>query len=277
MDQPRSIAADPQAAAGLTPRFVLAAFGLVLAAYTATLVVARDEGLGHGLAGGAANAVPTMLFGVGAYLLIARYLVGRSLLRQVAGHAVIGAAFCLLTYWLTIVLLGAFGAMSAVEFDVRPFIRRAAAWQTLQNATVYALIATIAHLRARAPVAVILAGPDSAVAEDSKPALARYFIRDGDELLPIDVDTIVSISGADDYAEVATTDGRHLVRMTLAELEQALDPARFIRVHRSRIVNVGRIARAEPAGGGRLLLHMEDGETIAASRAGSKRLRDRVL
>jgi DNA-binding LytR/AlgR family response regulator len=272
------IEADPQDGARLTLRFVLGAFGLVLAAYTITLIVARDEGLWIGLAGGLANAVPTAVFGIGAYLLIARQLVGRPALRQAAGHVLVGAGFCLLTYWLTIVLLGAFGAMSPVEFDVRPFIRRAAAWQTLQNATVYALIATIAHLRARPAVAVILSGgPAAAATEDSKPALSRYFIRDGDELLPIDVDTIVSISGADDYAEVATTEGRHLVRMTLAELEQSLDPARFIRVHRSRIVNVGRIARAEPAGGGRLLLHMEDGETIAASRTGSKRLRDRVL
>jgi DNA-binding LytR/AlgR family response regulator len=48
-------------------------------------------------------------------------------------------------------------------------------------------------------------------------------------------------------------------------------------VHRSRIVNVERIERAEPAGGGRLLLHMEGGETIVASRAGSRLLRDRVI
>ena len=98
-----------------------------------------------------------------------------------------------------------------------------------------------------------------------------------DEIQPIDVDTIVSISGADDYAEVTTLGGKHLVRMTLAEFEKSLDPSRFIRVHRSRIVNVERIARAEPAGGGRLLLHMQDGEAIAASRTGSRLLRDRVI
>jgi DNA-binding LytR/AlgR family response regulator len=65
--------------------------------------------------------------------------------------------------------------------------------------------------------------------------------------------------------------------MTLAEFEKSLDPAQFIRVHRSRIVNVDRIERAEPAGGGRLLLHMQDGEAIPASRTGSRLLRDRVI
>ena len=113
--------------------------------------------------------------------------------------------------------------------------------------------------------------------EESKPGLSRYFIRSRDEIQPIDVDSIVSIAGADDYAEVTTVDGKHLVRMTLAEFEKSLDPARFIRIHRSRIVNVDRISRAEPAGGGRLLLHMEDGEAIPASRTGSRLLRDRVL
>ncbi|HET7316321.1 MAG TPA: LytTR family DNA-binding domain-containing protein, partial [Sphingomicrobium sp.] len=102
-------------------------------------------------------------------------------------------------------------------------------------------------------------------------------IRTGDEMQPIDVGSIISIRGADDYAEVSTLGGTHLVRMTLTEFEQSLDPQRFIRVHRSRIVNVERVVRAEPAGGGRLLLHMQNGEAIPASRAGSRLLRDRVL
>jgi two-component system, LytTR family, response regulator len=114
-------------------------------------------------------------------------------------------------------------------------------------------------------------------ADETRPGFSRYFIRSGDEIQPVDVDLIVSIAGADDYAEVATLKGKHLVRMTLAEFEKSLDPARFIRVHRSRIVNFERIVRAEPAGNGRMLLHMEDGEAIVASRAGSRLLRDRVI
>jgi DNA-binding LytR/AlgR family response regulator len=107
--------------------------------------------------------------------------------------------------------------------------------------------------------------------------LSRYFVRIGDELRPLDIDTVVSIGGADDYAEVRTLAGKHLVRVTLADFAQSLDPAKYVRVHRSWIVNTHRIARAEPAGGGRLLLHMETGQTISTSRDGARRLRDRVL
>lgn len=65
--------------------------------------------------------------------------------------------------------------------------------------------------------------------------------------------------------------------MTLAEFAQSLDSAKYVRVHRSWIVNTHRVARAEPAGGGRLLLHMENGQTVSTSRDGARQLRGRVL
>ncbi|WP_198670395.1 LytTR family DNA-binding domain-containing protein [Dyella sp. C9] len=124
-------------------------------------------------------------------------------------------------------------------------------------------------------------GPEPSLKEpgDTRTDLerSRYFVRIGDELRPIDVDTVVSIGGADDYAEVWTQSGKHLVRMTLTEFTRSLDPARFARVHRSWIVNIHRVARAEPAGGGRLLLHMDTGQTVSTSRAGAKLVRDRVI
>lgn len=85
------------------------------------------------------------------------------------------------------------------------------------------------------------------------------------------------MSGRVRFLAVATTSGRHLVRMTLGDFEQALQSVRFIRVHRSHIVNVARIERAEPAGGGRMLLHMDNGEAVQTSRAGTRLLRDRIL
>jgi two-component system, LytTR family, response regulator len=71
----------------------------------------------------------------------------------------------------------------------------------------------------------------------------------------VEVDEIVMIAGAQDYAEVSTTDGRkHLVRMSLAEFEQRLPDDSFVRVHRSTIINIAHLGRAEPIGSGRLTL-----------------------
>ncbi len=246
---------------------------IILAAYAVTLGVARDLTIFQALVGGAANALPTTLFGVAAYWFVRKRLVGRPLLLQAPGHLITGALYAILTYWLITVMLGVAGSASIVEFSVRPFPHPASAWQLLQNFTTYGIIASLAYLHASAATASVVLPQ----ASERGPALTRYFIKSGDDFIPMDVDKIVSIAGADDYCEVATLEGRHLARMTLAEFEQALDPAQFIRVHRSRIISVQHVQRAEPAGGGRLLVHMENGESIPASRSGSKRLRDLLL
>jgi DNA-binding LytR/AlgR family response regulator len=150
------------------------------------------------------------------------------------------------------------------------------AWQLLENVTIYGVLAVHAYWYSQRRAPGLVMGGEAETGGAPR-ALTRYFIRSGDDILPIDVGSIVSIAGADDYAEVSTRAGRHLVRMTLAQFETVLDPARFIRVHRSRLVNVEMIARAEPAGDGRILLHMEDGEMVQTSRTGAKRLRDHVL
>jgi hypothetical protein len=276
MDQPANIETDCLRGR-LDPRLTdLLAVGLVLVTYTATLWVARNSTFLEAARGGVANTLPLVIFGALARKIILTRLTGRSLAVQMAGHALLAAAFSLLAYWLLMVLLGLIEGVSATEFDVRPFPNRAMAWQMLQNLTTYGLVATLSHLQARPdPVTVILS--DTLASGERGEGLSRYFIRSGEDIRPVDVDAIVSIAGADDYAEVITLEGRHLVRMTLAELEKSLDGRKFIRVHRSRIVNVERILRAEPAGGGRMLLHMEDGEMISASRAGTRLLRDRVL
>lgn len=264
-----------QADGGLSlSRLALVGTPIVFAAYAVALALARGHPLPITLAGSAANTIPTMLFGLAAYRIVGLWLVGRRPVVQVAGHAALSIIYALLTYWLLLVMLGVVNSASAVQFNVRPFPGGASLWQLLQNLTIYGLVAALAYIRpGPAPVTVVFEPGSS----DLPSGLSRYFIRSGDEIQPIDVDAIVSIAGADDYAEVTTTDGSHLVRLTLAEFEKSLDPARFIRVHRSRIVNVERISRAEPAGGGRMLLHMENGETITASRSGSKMLRERVL
>lgn len=80
------------------------------------------------------------------------------------------------------------------------------------------------------------------------------------------VSEIVSLSGADDYVEVALADGRKLLHdASLDDLEMRLPPT-FIRVHRSHIVNAGQVKSARTLGAGRRVLTMKDGEEIPVSR-----------
>lgn len=105
------------------------------------------------------------------------------------------------------------------------------------------------------------------------PPLERYLTKSGEEMVPVSVRDIVTIAGAQDYAEVTTLAGKHLVRLSLAEFERRLDRDRFVRVHRSTIINLDRLRRVEPAGSGRMIAHMADGSEVQVSRAGAQALR----
>jgi DNA-binding LytR/AlgR family response regulator len=105
----------------------------------------------------------------------------------------------------------------------------------------------------------------------------RYLIRNGDEITPVEVDDIVSIVGAKNDAEVTTLGGRHLVRLSFTGLEARLDPASFVRVRRSAIIDLRRLAKAEPAGAGRLLAHMITGELVPVSRSGAQSLEQPIV
>ncbi|HEX5829735.1 MAG TPA: LytTR family DNA-binding domain-containing protein [Gemmatimonadaceae bacterium] len=82
-------------------------------------------------------------------------------------------------------------------------------------------------------------------------------------LSPEEIDWI----GAEDYyAAVHARGRRHLLRESLAALEARLDPRRFVRVHRSAIVNVARVAALRAAAAGGAAVVRRDGTTLPVSR-----------
>ena len=201
---------------------------------------------------------------------------------RVAAHAVGAACFTLGWYWLLTVLGGLFDGASATRFQVKPFLLGPVAeWQLFQGLFVYAAVALLVDREAFAQRSVAAAVDDPGTpAPRTTPepvAPARMLVRMGDEIVAVEPGEVVSITGADDYAELTLATARHLVRTTLAEFESSLPADRFLRVHRSAIVNLDRVVRAEPAGGGRMLLHMEAGPVISASRAGARALRERLV
>jgi len=103
--------------------------------------------------------------------------------------------------------------------------------------------------------------------------LRRLFARSGDRIVPIGVDTIRRIQAAGDYAEVYGDAGRFLLHVSLGELLARLDPERFRQVHRSHIVNLDRVLRISRHDDRRLLITVEGGEEILASRKASEELR----
>jgi two-component system LytT family response regulator len=112
----------------------------------------------------------------------------------------------------------------------------------------------------------------NAVTSARKP-LQRIAFKDGATIDVVPVQRIDYIEAQDDYVHVYARGQKHVKQQTLGELEALLDPTRFIRVHRSYIVNVESLARVEPYAKDSRVALLKDGARIPVSRAGYERLK----
>lgn len=103
--------------------------------------------------------------------------------------------------------------------------------------------------------------------------LARVLVRDGPRVEVIPAETIDYVEAQDDYVAVHAAGRGHLKQQTIGALEALLDPARFVRIHRSYILNVDRLARIELYAKDSRSAILHDGTRLPLSRAGHARLR----
>ncbi|HUQ82714.1 MAG TPA: response regulator [Gemmatimonadaceae bacterium] len=84
--------------------------------------------------------------------------------------------------------------------------------------------------------------------------------------LVLDIDEVDWIQAEDYYAAIHARGRRHLIRESLASLEQRLDPDRFVRVHRSAIVRLDRVREMRSIAAGESVLVLRDGTRVPVSR-----------
>ncbi len=80
----------------------------------------------------------------------------------------------------------------------------------------------------------------------------------------------------DDYVSLNSEGKAYLKQQTLTDLERKLDPARFVRIHRSYLVNLDRLARIDTEGGEPRAVVLEDGTRVPLSRSGYQRIKKRL-
>ncbi len=107
--------------------------------------------------------------------------------------------------------------------------------------------------------------------EKSEP-IHRIFVRDNRGLIPLSVEEIVWLKADDDYTVIYTANKTFLVGTNLKDFAAKLDSDKFLRVHRSAVVNLDCITRIEEDNR-RLILYMSNGNEVSASRAGSQILK----
>jgi two-component system LytT family response regulator len=101
----------------------------------------------------------------------------------------------------------------------------------------------------------------------------RFLVRAPKHLYFVKAAEIEWAEGASNYVRLYIDGRAHLVRETLAGLAAKLPPERFVRVHRSVIVNLDRIARLEPAGHGEYEITLKSGKRVTSSRTHNAALR----
>jgi two-component system LytT family response regulator len=100
----------------------------------------------------------------------------------------------------------------------------------------------------------------------------RLVVKDGTRVTLIPVGKLDYAEAQDDYVALASEGKKHLKQQTIASLEAALDPKLFVRIHRSYVVNLERVARIEPYGKESRVAILSNGAKLPVSRAGFARL-----
>jgi two-component system LytT family response regulator len=101
-------------------------------------------------------------------------------------------------------------------------------------------------------------------------------IKDGSEVTRVAVSDIQWIDAAGDYMCVHATDQTHIMRRTMKELEQELDPRKFVRAHRSAIVNIKYVQKMVSHISGEYHLILNNGAELKVSRSHRDRVKEMI-
>lgn len=108
---------------------------------------------------------------------------------------------------------------------------------------------------------------------DPSPYTKRLAVRSGTRTFFVPVDDIEWIQAAENYVELHSGERCHLLHGTMNAIEASLDLQMFLRIHRSLIVNVGRIRELQPAGHGEYVVALRSGVRLQSSRGYHEKLK----
>src|SRR5687768_10814076 len=109
-----------------------------------------------------------------------------------------------------------------------------------------------------------------------QPKTDRLVVKSGGRLFFLRTDEIDWIEAAGNYVRLHVGNTSHLLRETMNAIESRLDPEKFFRIHRSRIVNMERIQEMQPWLNGEYAVVLRTGTRLTLSRGYREKLQDRL-
>lgn len=199
--------------------------------------------------------------------------------RAVAAHLAGSIAFCLAHVGLMVALRHASYGLAGGQYDFGHWPTELF-YEYLKDARSYFGMVVImevyrAFMRRLRGEARLLDAPDDAPPSESVDRPERFLVRMlGREFL-VSAGDIEWAAAAGNYVNLHVRERDYPLRSTLSAVEQRLDPTRFLRVHRSYVVNLDRIAEIEPLESGDARVRMHGGMVLPASRRYRQELRER--
>jgi two-component system, LytTR family, response regulator len=136
---------------------------------------------------------------------------------------------------------------------------------------VHEKIAAKAALLTQEQLAALLQGLRNST-EGPKPYPSRFLVKDGEKEILLPVEKIEWIEAAAYYCCLHAKGRRYMLRETITDLSDKLDPRHFVRIHRSSIVNLDQIREIYREGQADGSIVLADGHTLKMSKAGRQRL-----
>jgi len=157
--------------------------------------------------------------------------------------------------------------LHAVDYLLKPFTR----------ARFDAAVARVLDLAPAQPAPDAMGEALAQAVQRAPGRLERILVRDRGRIFPLALNEIEYMKADSKYTAIAARGQTFLVRIGISELEAQLDPARFIRIHRSALVNLDFVDSMKADEQSQLLIQMRDGTSLTASREASKVLREMAI
>jgi two-component system LytT family response regulator len=103
--------------------------------------------------------------------------------------------------------------------------------------------------------------------------LSRLAIRSGDRTVFLAIDEVEWIEAAQNYVCVHAGQAKHLLHVTMNTIENSIDPERFVRIHRSYIVNLEHVKRLWTLPHGQYILELASGQRLPSGRTYGEKIR----
>ena len=103
--------------------------------------------------------------------------------------------------------------------------------------------------------------------------MSRLFVRSGGGIIPVAVKDVSWFESSGDYVLAHAARSRYMLHLALNRLEARLDATRFLRIHRTHIVNLDHVVAFRRRDGGRVEAELHDGSRLPVSRERAKELR----